>query len=251
MSSSLGGYRGPTGQFGSNTMGPRGGGPGDVIPKGYRKGQIAQFDPQQMDLYQQAFSQAAPDSYLSKLAGGNQSLFEQMEAPAHRQFQGQLGQLASKFSGMGTGGRKNSGFQNMATAGASNFAEQLQSNRQNLQRQAMMDLRGLTGELLNYRPYEKFLMEKQKKQGGLGGWGGIGGAALGGAAGLFFGNPMGGAMLGYGMGSAFDNPGGGGGGGMNSGGSGGFGSFRNPFGGGGGDASGYDRQFRQEGLTGY
>jgi len=65
---------------------------------------------------------------------------------------------------MGMGARRSSGFQNAANEQASNFAQELQANRQGLQRQAMMDLRGLTSELLNYRPYENFMVKKKNKE---------------------------------------------------------------------------------------
>lgn len=160
MTSSLGGYSGLKPNTGSMK---RGGGTGDLIPKGYRAAQMQQFSPEQMQLFQQLFSHVGPDSLLSGLAGGDESQFEEMEAPAHRQFQGQLGQLASRFSGMGTGGRHSSGFQNTATSAASNFTQDLMSNRQNLQRQALKDLMGLSSELLGQRPQERFLAKKQQK----------------------------------------------------------------------------------------
>lgn len=192
----FGGQRGPTGNIGNKT------------PSGTRVGQIAQYTPEQMELYQQSFNQAGPDSYLSKLAAGDQDTFNQMEAPALRQQSALQGNLASRFSGQGMGARKSSGFQNAAGQQASDFAMQLQANRQNLQRQAMMDLRGLTGELLNYRPYETFGYEKPKKQGF--DWGGALGGLGGAAAGFFTGGPAGavtGASMGY---NAFGRGGGGG-----------------------------------------
>jgi hypothetical protein len=190
------GVIGPTGKIGNK------------IPKGQKLGQIQQFTPEQMQLFQQLFSQVSPDSYLSRLAGGDQSLFEEMEAPAHRQFQEQIGGLASRFS-QGAGGRgalgarRSSGFQNMATASSSNFAQDLASKRQELQRQAIMDLMGLSNDLLGQRPYESGLYEKQQKKSG---WGGLAGAALGGLGGFFAGGPSGaltGSQLGYGIGSQF------------------------------------------------
>jgi len=154
---SMTGSRGPTG----GNM--RGMGTGDIIPKGYKKGQLQQFSPEQMQLFQQMFSQVSPDSYLSKLAGGDQSTFDQMEAPAMRQFNELQGGLSSRFSGMGgLGARRSSGFQNTSSAAASNFAQDLASKRQELQRQAMQDLMGLSSNLLGQRPQENFLVEKQK-----------------------------------------------------------------------------------------
>lgn len=134
---------------------------GNKLPKGYEAGQLQQFTPEQMQLFQQMFGQLGPNSFLSKLAGGDQSQFEQLEAPAMRQFQGLQGQLASRFSGMGTGARRSSGFQNTANQATSDFAQQLQSNRMGLQNQAIKDLFGMQKDLLGQRPYEQFATEKQ------------------------------------------------------------------------------------------
>ena len=186
---SLGGFSGLRSNTGGNLSGlgtgftptskgtlKRGGIQGDYIPKGYRAGQLQNFSPEQMELFGQLFGHLGPESFLSQLAGGDESFFEQMEAPAQRQFQGQLGQLASRFSGMGTGGRHSSGFQNAATSAASNFSQDLAANRQNLQRQALYDLMGLSNTLLNQRPQERFLNPKQQQQNV---WGDIAGQLAG------------------------------------------------------------------------
>lgn len=177
----------------------RGSNTGDVIPKGYQKGQLQQFSPEQMQLFQQLFSHVGPDSYLSKLAGGDESTFDQMEAPAHRQFNEQIGNLANRFSGSGTGGRHSSGFQNTTTAAASNFSQDLASKRQDLQRQALMDLMGISNSLLGQRPQENFLSEKPQKQDF---WGSIAskfaGAIPGAVAGFAAGGPVGSALGGLG-----------------------------------------------------
>ena len=52
MSSSLSGFSGTRNNTGSFA---RNGTTGDVIPKGYRKGQLQQFTPEQMELFQQMF----------------------------------------------------------------------------------------------------------------------------------------------------------------------------------------------------
>jgi hypothetical protein len=186
---------------GSGRLRGPGGSRGDITPKGYRTGQLAQFTPEQNELFKQQFSHLGPDSYLSRLAGGDESLFDEMEAPALRQFQGTLGGIASKFSGQGMGSRRSSGFQNETTAAASNFAQQLQSQRQGLQRQAINDLMGMSNTLLNQRPYERFMTQKEQKQPS--GWGSIGGGILGGIGGAFFGQPVQGAMFGSALGSQF------------------------------------------------
>jgi len=183
------------------------------IPEGYSEGQIPQYTPEQIELYRRLFEHTGEDSYLSRLAGGDQSLFEEMEAPAMRQFQGLQGQLASRFSGAGMGSRHGSGFNIAANQQTADFAQDLASKRQELQRQAIMDLQGFSDSLLNKRPTEKFLAqkpakyEKEKKSGGAGGWAGAGGAIVGGALGFFGGGPAGaaaGAKVGYDVGHGFD-----------------------------------------------
>lgn len=189
MTNSMSGYAG------------MGGGMKEKIPSGYKKGSLRQFTPEQMQLFQQMFSNVGPDSYLSRLAGGDQGIFDEMEAPALRQFSGLQGNIASRFSGMGTGGRKSSGFQNTMNTASSDFAQDLQSKRQGLQQQAIKDLMGLSSDLLGQRPYDQFLAPKQEKKSG---WGGLIGAGLGGLGGFALGGPAGaltGASMGYGIGS--------------------------------------------------
>ena len=160
MSSSLtgaGGYYGPAGSTAGQKMA------GNIVPKGYRQGQLQQFTPEQMNLFRQMFSQVGPESFLSKLAGGDESQFEALEAPAMRQF-GQLqSQIASRYSGVEPGAmsaRRGSGFQGAQTSAAERFAEGLQAQRLGLQRQALMDLMGISESLLGQRPYEQQLLKK-------------------------------------------------------------------------------------------
>lgn len=170
-------------------------------PKGYRSFQ--QFTPDQMKLFKQSFGDVGPDSYLSRLAGGDQAMFDEIENPALKQFSGIQGQMASRFSGMGLGGRKSSGFQNTINQASMDFAGQLQSQRQNLQQQAIKDLMGLRGQLLGQQPYG--LVQKQQSPSSSG-WGSLIGAGVGGLGGFFAGGPAGamsGAQLGYGIGSNF------------------------------------------------
>ncbi|MDE1970957.1 MAG: hypothetical protein KGI50_05275 [Patescibacteria group bacterium] len=146
------------------------------------------FTPEQMNLFSQLFSGVSPDSYLSKLAGGDQGAFQQLEAPALRQFSGLQEQIANRFSQAGA--RKSSGFYNAQNTAASEFAQNLQAQRLNLQNQARQQLFQMSHELLSQRPYENHLIRKAPKgpsfmQQLLGGIGTIGGAA----AGAFLGNP--------------------------------------------------------------
>ena len=159
---SMGGYGGMRANTGSFQGGATGAPQGNKIPKGYSFGQIQQYTPEQLDLLSRSLSSVGPESYLSRLAGGDQSLFEEMEAPALRQFGSLQGAISSRFSGAGTGGRKSSGFQNYSSAAASNFAQDLQAQRQGLQRQAIMDLASISSDLLDKRPYDRFVKEKPK-----------------------------------------------------------------------------------------
>lgn len=121
-----------------------------------------QFTPEQMGLLQQMMGMIGPDSFLSKIAGGDEEAFAQMEAPALRQFSGLQGNLASRFSGMGMGARNSSGFQNAAGAQSSDFAQKLQSQRMGLQSQATRDLMQMAQMLMGQQPYG--LQEKQAKK---------------------------------------------------------------------------------------
>lgn len=198
MTSMIGGtgLRGPTG---AATGQPLTG--GNIIPKGYRLGQIQQFTPEQQQLFSRSFSQVAPEGYLSRLAGGDPGIFEEIEAPALRQFSDLQSNIASRFSGAGA--RRSSGFQHAIGGAASDFAQQLQAQRHALRRQAMLDLQNISQQLLGQRPYEQQLLEKPQRQSG---WGGLIGSGLGAAGGFFAGGPAGalaGANLGYKVGSAF------------------------------------------------
>lgn len=173
-------------------------------PSGYKKYNVNNFTPGMMQAWNQMFGLVGPDSQQYKLAMGDQSGFEQMEAPALQQFNQLQGGLASRFSGQGMGSRHSSGFKNASNAAAQDFAMQLQANRQNLQRQAAFDLQGLTSGLFQNSPYTTGFAQKGDKGGNLGGWGAAGGTVLGGIAGYYTGDTMGGAQMGYAAGSAFD-----------------------------------------------
>ena len=141
-----------------NTMTPS-------LQRGKSKGGLTpfsmqQFTPEQMQLFGQMFGHLGSDSFLSKLASGDQSQFEQLEAPALRQFGELQGNLASRFSAPGTGARRSSGFQNTMNQASSSFAQDLQSQRMGLQRQALQDLMGMSNTLLQQKPYDQFVSEK-------------------------------------------------------------------------------------------
>lgn len=178
---------------------------------GYQQGQLQQFTPEQIDLFKNLFGYLGPDSQTAKLARGDQGAFNEIEAPALQQLGQFQSGLASRFSqGSGEKGalsaRRSSGHQLAQGQLASDFAAQLASRRQSLQREALGDLFGLSNQLLGQRPYENFLIDEEDKQpwwksliaGGLP----IAGAAAGG----FFGGLPGaqaGGQIGAAAGKAF------------------------------------------------
>jgi hypothetical protein len=140
---------------------------GGKIPKGYSAGSLQQFTPEQMNLFKNLFSYTGPQSQLSKLAAGDETAFAPIEQQATRDFQNFQGQTASRFSQLAPGAlsaTRGSGFKNLQTQGAQDFASQLASQRQGLQRQALMDLLGISESLLGQRPYENFLVKKPQKE---------------------------------------------------------------------------------------
>jgi hypothetical protein len=177
---------------------------GDQLPKGYKAGQLQNFTPEMMDLFSQMIDMLGPEGFLSRLAGGDESFFEEMEQPAWRKFQEAQGQLGSRFSELAPGAmsaQKGSGFKNTAGQLGSDFAMNLASNRRELQRQAIQDMSNMSNSLLGQRPYERTLTQKQPKESS--GWGSLIGGALGGIGGAFVGNPLLGASVGSSIGSNF------------------------------------------------
>lgn len=135
---------------------------GNIIPKGMNLSRINQYTPQQEQLSDQSFANVGPDSYLSRIAQGDQSAFEEMERPALRQFSGLQGNIASRFSGQGLGGRRSSGFQNTMNEASSDFAQRLQAKRHELRTGAIRDLHNMSQDLLGNRQYDQQLSEKPK-----------------------------------------------------------------------------------------
>ncbi len=170
----------------------------DLEPEDYSQFKLKNYTPQQAALHEQQFDLVSPNSYLSRMAAGDTSEFAQMEKPALQQFNALQGNIASRFSGMGMGSRNSSGFQNQMAASSQDFAGQLQANRANMRRQAIMDLMGLSNQILSQKPYETGLAADAHQEQGkaLGGWGSTIGAVGGGMAGAYMGNPMMGASIG-------------------------------------------------------
>lgn len=148
----------PSGAFSSQSAVPL----REKIPSGYKQFSMQQFTPEQLQLFSQLFGLVGPESRLNKLAAGDEGAFAEMEAPALRQFGELQSGLASKFSGIGLGSRRSSGFQNTMTSAAQDFASKLQAERLGLSQQALMDLMNISQMLMGQRPFEKGLVEKPK-----------------------------------------------------------------------------------------
>ncbi len=137
---------------------------GHSIPPGYKYGQIPQFTPQMFEIFKNMANLAGPDSYLSKIAGGDEETFSTIENPLKKQFQGTLGTLGSEFSGVGLGARKSSGFKNATSQAINDFTMNLQNKRQELMKQAITDLMGYQNMALSQQPYDQFLVPKNPTQ---------------------------------------------------------------------------------------
>ena len=139
--------------------------PGNI--SGYKQRSMSNFTPEMMNLFQMLLGGAGQGlggkggglEWLSKLASGDQSMFSQLEAPAIRQFQGQLGQIGSQFGDIGAIG--SSAFQNATSGAAADFSERLQSQRVGLQQGAIDRLLGLSQNLMQQRPFDNFLEKKK------------------------------------------------------------------------------------------
>jgi hypothetical protein len=131
-------------------------------PHGREMFSIQNMTPQQLEMLEQLIGMLGPDSFISRLANGDQSAFQEMEAPAHRQFQETTGGLATRFSGAGMGARRGSGFQNAMSQSAEDFAMKLQGNRTNLRNQALRDLMGMSHNLLQQRPFDRGYVKKDR-----------------------------------------------------------------------------------------
>ena len=176
---------------------------GDRIGKNQKVRQLQNYTPEQMDIFSRNQDLIGPNSNTARMAAGDESMFNQMEAPALKQFAGLQGGMASRFSQGGGGpgalsSRGSSGFQNNMNQAGQDFASQLQANRQNLMRQATMDLHTMSQQLLSNRPYERAIEEQEPDQGW--DWGGTAGAVAGALPGIVTMNPAlaaSGGMAGY------------------------------------------------------
>lgn len=135
---------------------------------GYKVFSVANKSPEQMDLFRRLLggSQGGIDKSLGQISslagGGDEQTWQQLEAPAMRQF-GQLqGSLSSRFSGLGGGARRSSGFQNTIGEAGTDLAERLQGQRLGLQQSAQNQLMDLYQNLLGQDLYNTGLVPKKK-----------------------------------------------------------------------------------------
>jgi hypothetical protein len=144
---------------------PKGSLKGETIPEGYSKYKLQQFTPEQMQMLEQLIGHLGPEGWLSKLAMGDEGAFDEIEAPQKRQFSDTIAGIGSRYSGMGMGGQKSSGFQNEQTSAAQNFSQQLGSQRQKLKSDAFKDLMNFSNQALNQRPYDQGVSENPESFG--------------------------------------------------------------------------------------
>lgn len=135
---------------------------------GYKLRNVPNFTPGQMQLFQKLLGGLSGGGgleggldFLSRLSGGDESMFEQLEAPAYSSFNKAIGQLGSRFAGFGSGALDSSAFQQATSGAASDLAQNLQSQRLGLQQGAIERLLGLSQNLLSQKPYESFLEKKR------------------------------------------------------------------------------------------
>lgn len=192
------------GEMGSGIKKPGSMYPKQKLPSGYKVGSVPVYNQMQKDLDTRNYQNVAPGSYLDRMARGDENLYDEMEQPALRDFQGLQSQLASRFSGgsgrgsLGT--RHSSGFQNEINQQGSNFLQDLRSRRHDLRRQAIGDIHSMSNDLLSRRPDYQFMYGKNPSSMSsfLSGLAPLAGAGIGG----FFGG-LPGATAGYQAGNSF------------------------------------------------
>lgn len=133
---------------------------------GFKTKNVANFTPQQMQLFSQLLggTQGSPGlsqglSRLSNLAGGSEEGFDQLEAPAYSAFNKLLGNIGSRFANVGA--LDSSAFQNATSGAAADLSEKLGSQRMGIQQDALDRLMGLSERLLGQRPYDTFLQPQR------------------------------------------------------------------------------------------
>ena len=127
---------------------------GKKLGGGYTQGQMPNFTPEMMEFFSSLMDQLGEGSFLSRLANGDDSLTQEMEQGNMKEFNDLQGQMGSRFSGMGMGAQKGSGFKNAQNQASSDFASKLQGDRSAMRMNAIKELQGMGNNLLQQKPYE-------------------------------------------------------------------------------------------------
>jgi hypothetical protein len=146
---------------------PTGSSAGSQSISGHSLKSIPNFTPQMMKLFESLLGGVGGGAnaglgHLSKLASGDESAFQEMEAPAYASFNKTLGTIGSRFSQYGA--QDSSAFQNAVSGAGGDLAQQLQGQRSQVQTDAISKLLGFSNQLLGQKPYENVL---QKDSGGI------------------------------------------------------------------------------------
>ena len=136
-------------------------------PKGYEA--FSTLNPQQsqmMNMLMQLFSgqggqMGGPMGQLQQLLSGSPEATKQFEAPLMRQFNEQtVPGLAERFSGMGAGAQRSSGFQQALGQAGAGLSEQLGSLRGGMQMQGLQGLMQMMQSMMGTQT--QGLVPKQK-----------------------------------------------------------------------------------------
>lgn len=93
--------------------------------------------------------------FLTRLLSGDQSIFQELEAPALRQFQQEiLPGLAERFTGIGQGAQGSSGYQQALGQAGARLAQDLAGQRAQYRMSALDRLMSQAGQTLQQRPYD-------------------------------------------------------------------------------------------------
>lgn len=132
---------------------------------GYKIRNVPNYTPEQMQLFAKLLGSAQGGleggglDFLSQLAGGDESAFQQAEQPFYSAFQKGLGEIGSRFAGLGAVG--SSAFQNATSGAAKELGEDVGAQRLGLQQSAIERLLELSENLLGKKPYQTYLEQKR------------------------------------------------------------------------------------------
>lgn len=116
--------------------------------------------PGRQQLYQQMLAgtrQGLPQGYdfINRLLSGDQSIFQELEAPALRQFSEQIvPQLAERYTAFGEGGQGSSAYQQQLAAAGSRLAQDLAGQRAGYRMSALDRLMQQAGQTMQATPYD-------------------------------------------------------------------------------------------------